>query len=314
MLDNRHMEDTLFIVLEEDYRLYEHGEPLASDVEICKGEEFLSRTGGSSGSGGTGPLGQDLDHQTRLVRAQYTARLGVPTHPQPESSGASRPDTQENKPKFVNRSEHVKADEFAAMITHDLKSLVRLCTAAHRSRVGDIVWFSWNSHDKQHPKKGKVHPHYGSQGIAVSVDGAKTLHHQLASMNAYHWDCELLDRLRTGELKGCFIYPSVGHWTKQRSGILPNDSERDSEWGSWYVQEGVNPKKSTDREREIWKWVKTGTSWKTQKVADVPLNNEETCKELVWRTFFIAILPESLSPRSTRTPQQDRKIHRRRHR
>ena len=67
---------------------------------------------------------------------------------------------------------------------------------------------------------------------------------------------------------------------------MPNDSERDSEWGSWYVQEGVNPKKSTDREREIWKWVKTGTSWKTQKVADVPLNNEETCKELVWRTFF----------------------------
>ena len=42
MLDTRHIPDTLFIVLEEDFRLYPtEGEPVASDVFVFRGAEFL---------------------------------------------------------------------------------------------------------------------------------------------------------------------------------------------------------------------------------------------------------------------------------
>ena len=280
------MEDTLFIVLEEDFRLYQQGEPLASDVGVSQGEEFLSDPGAAS-SGAVGPQGQDLDHRARLIRAQWTARLGKPSHQEKVQPGASRPELDQDHPCFVTRSEHVQKEEFEPAVTDDLRSMVRLCTAAHRLNVGDIVWFSWNSHATSKPSNQSLSPDYGSQGVAVSVRGARSIKHELAHMSAYHWDVEVLERLRTGTLRGCYIYPACGHFVRQRSGILKNDEERAPTWGAWFVQEGVNPKKVGDLDRQIWVWNQPGQNKpKVQYRATVFLNHEEQQKELRWKTYF----------------------------
>ena len=46
MLDDRHIDDSLFIVLEEDFKLWPgKGEPIASQPKLTESQQFLQRGG-----------------------------------------------------------------------------------------------------------------------------------------------------------------------------------------------------------------------------------------------------------------------------
>ena len=211
MLDTRHIPDTLFIVLEEDFRLYPpEGEPVASDVGISRGAEFLGDGIGGCGAGGEPVASPDpTASQVPIVKAQWHARLGVPPDnrkagPLTRPKGMAAP-----SPTFLTRPVKASADEHKYNTSRELEDLVKLVTAAKRCNVGDIVWFCWNEQPGASQVKSPS-PSFGSTGIAVSVEGAKKIKYALPSMHMYHWDVELNKKLQQGDMKASFVFSS--HW------------------------------------------------------------------------------------------------------
>ena len=123
MLDTRHIRDTLFIVLEEDFRLYPtEGEHVASDVPISRGEEFL---GGISSGDGTGrepdASPNDVKHQVVTARAQWQARLGVPTDGRKVIPGLTPTGKAAPAPTFLTRPTKASAYEHRYNTSRELE-------------------------------------------------------------------------------------------------------------------------------------------------------------------------------------------------
>ena len=288
MLDTRHIPDTLFIVLEEDFRLYPtEGEPVASDVGISRGAEFLGDGIGGGGAGGEPVASPDpTASQVPTVKAQWHARLGVPPDGQKAASHTRPKGKAAPAPTFLTRPVKASADEHKYNTSKELEDLVKLVTAAKRCDVGDIVWFGWNEQPGASQVKSPS-PSFGSTGIAVSVEGAKKIKYALPTMQMWHWDVELLKKLQQGDMKASFVFPAIGNFASQQSGILKGAKERKSEWGSWWNQPGVAPYLDEHVNRQLWKWngPKRNIS-NTEKVATVLLMDEGVRQSLDWKTYF----------------------------
>jgi len=92
-------------------------------------------------------------------------------------------------------------------------------TTTYRCEVDDIVWFCWNEQHGASQKKS-LPPSFGSTGFAVSVEGAKKIRYQLSRMKMWHWYVEMNKKLMDGEMSASFVFPAIGNFACQKSGIL----------------------------------------------------------------------------------------------
>jgi len=269
MSDATHAPDTLFLVMEEDWRLY----PQEARVDAKAVVEHMSRTlprrQGSSSSvqtwlnegGATGNPYVDLD--TTLINPH--TRGGEPI-PLPDRGGEERPRTDEpfasvSRSTFegalgaeVPRVRKPKGGGKGKEVCEEVKDLMKMCTIAHRQGVGHLVWLSWEASNKRGYKCQIGH---GSTLVAVSVEGAKRLKAAFAagSIEKGHFDLVLLQWLRdrgaaAAHLLGAsYVYPAVGSYVEHQSGCDPGIGRRESSWTKTWVQPGTRATGPDDRNR-----------------------------------------------------------------
>ena len=205
MLDERHVSDTLFLVLEEDFRLRRpKEEPIALHPQGTAPTGGVA--GGPQGAAGSSCVltpAEEKEKKVLNLQAGWEERVGVPGDYKIISEGTPSAELA----AFHTRPTKAITKEHEENMSEDLLHLVRLCTAAHRKNLGDIVWFSWN-HDEKMPK-GSPSPLYGSTGIAVTIPGAKWIQEEMPKMKVWHWDMVLKQQLEEGQAKASYIFPAV---------------------------------------------------------------------------------------------------------
>ena len=200
MLDERHVEDTLFIVVEEDFRFFneEQGEPIAPKLELKASQSFLQSALEPE------MLDSFPGEADKLLTLQshWQTRVGVPGDHKKSTSSSSRDELS-----FTTRATKPTRKELEGESPSPLlENLVRLCTAAHRKHIGDIVWFCYN--EDEHKKSTMFpEPQFGSNGIAVSRPGARWIQKEFPNMPVWHWDVELKKRLEFGHARASYIFP-----------------------------------------------------------------------------------------------------------
>ena len=288
MLDSRHIPDTLFIILEETFRLFpSEGEPIAPDLPPSAGHTFLYPRDSDLGAASSSRRGtlEESCHKVSMSSLQWQARVGVPPDvKKKEADGAHRP-----QPVFATRAnKESRAAHSTAMSPH-LEALVRICNTAHRLTCGDLVWFSWNDEIWERKSKHEPSPSWGSHGIACTVSGAKWLQQEIPRMDLWHWDEVLKKRLQLGEAKACFIFPSVGHFASSGEPIASKTTWRQkNNWKAWWVQKGVVPDDDDDFLRSIWRWGKPAVKGEVEleRMVDVILHEPAEWPHLDWKTYF----------------------------
>ena len=306
MTDPRHADDTLFLVCEEDFRLFARDQPSQADLLWAEAE-----AGPLSQSPGTGASssGRRRDEEPpesiykEALRSSWEARHAAAAEsrrrdtvsPSPCEPPLQQWHTRTRKPlkeDFENPSEY-------------LKDIIRLCTAAHRLERGHVVWLTW---DGDTGKNAEVKPSHGSMLLAVSWLGACWLKENWAQVWLGHFDLSLkwVCENMSEDLQASFIFPSVGHYASHGSGILL--AERIAVWKEWWVQEGVRvPPEGPGTHRQIWGW-KDGAKKKEKKTEclenDVDLAALD--KVLDWKTYFEpdpdADLPEPIAGEDAAQP------------
>ena len=281
MLDERHPEDTLFLVVEEDFRFFdEEGEPIAPEPQLGKSQQWMAKDippelrepfASSQESARLSTL--QAHWQTRVKYAGATPKSGAKQHTSTE-------------PSFNTRLTKASRTECEQKVSPHMEHLVRLVTAAHRLQVGDLVWFCWDEDVEK--EKGSPDPQHAITGIAVSIPGARWIKEEITKTKVWHWDVELKKLLEQGKAKASFIFPSVGHYTKHSSGILKQGATRETFWGAWFVQQGVRPSLVSDRVRELWRWRDAPQGPQRERVSLVSAISleEHEWPKLAWKTLF----------------------------
>ena len=177
MTDPRHVSDTLFFVLEEDWRLtrrdgFSRAELLEQQAQ--RGERMLvsslpEHPPQTSAAAHVQPPSLKACHIAALSEDWRTITQSA--FQAPDHGRQGRHPKQRQVQAWPLRTTKPKAEEFEDTTTF-LKQLVRLVTAAHRKERGDWVWLSWNGSDelKANPK-----PEHACTFFAVSRDGAVKL-------------------------------------------------------------------------------------------------------------------------------------------
>ena len=286
MSDPRHASDTLFLVMEEDWRLYVAD--TASQVERL--DESMEAAGvppdvwprkePSTARASTSRSLQPVyvDHVERVWReknppyAGASASSGEPIAPPAGASGWLERTTKPARSEFQTVSQH-------------LVDLVRFCTAAHRKCRGDLVWLCWDG-DTHADAYKFPRPSHGSMLLGVSHFGAQQLRANWDNIERGHFDVSLKTFLEREpqKIRSSFVVPSVGHYATHSSGVLL--AERAAQWKSWWVQEGVRDDiASAHVPRQVWEWARVRGRCVTQPVDEPNLSGADA-DVLDWRTFY----------------------------
>ena len=193
MADPRHAPDTLFFVCEEDFRFYaaeESVEPstIGTQLQRLSKEPVAFDTLQEVPGSRSGTVNLRDVYMGRLQAApllgEESWEFGQPYEEWLQCVGA-----------FYARPVKLSSAQLAAIdMTEELQDLVKLCTAAHRSGRGDLVWLSWDGFDR---KGCKQRPAHACTLLAVSHRGACILN-EAARAGAFklkHWDLALLEWL-----------------------------------------------------------------------------------------------------------------------
>ena len=212
VLDERYPSDTLFFVLEEDYRFWPEGEdPDGADgykTRVAEVKKVVKR-GTSSNKMRKAPVKEEE------VAAQSPGASSA--------SGAYRPDAKgRGKGKRIGTEYHHVPVRGSSTRGHpdegfkqNVADLIRMATLCHRLGKGDIIWFGWCATGG---KKKPSWPTQGSHGLCVTKPGALAIRMAMeeGKVKRGHIDLRLLDWLRLpGEArraKACYLYPSVGSY------------------------------------------------------------------------------------------------------
>ena len=149
MTDPRHVDDTLFFIMEEDWRLtrkdgFSHAELLEQQRE--RGERIVSLSPDSSPPGSS-PA--EAAHIAALKDDWKRITQDVRHAPLPGKKGKGKGDKAQTRQvqRWPLRTTKPAGEEFEHTSIF-LQQLIRLVTAAHRSAHGSLVWMSWNGTDK----------------------------------------------------------------------------------------------------------------------------------------------------------------------
>ena len=199
MADLRFAPDTLFIVAEEDWRLWkadcQGGKKFTTDALPQEREGELAAP-----SKADGPWSK-----TKTPTVGGGGGKGSSWQPRRQ-----RPHQPEDGPKGWGRPQKAKAAAYTNA-SQELVDIVGICNTAHRQGCGDLIWLSWSSNAKT-----KWTVTHGSTLIAVSARGARILHNHFEEQLSWkgHWDLCLKGALQGEEfqkiIKACHLFPSMG--------------------------------------------------------------------------------------------------------
>ena len=248
MADPRHVPDTLFFVAEEDFRLFarhssvqpESLAQIAESAYAASSTAHLARPGLSEGVNEPVALPLSDMYQWHYEREPLSSE-GAQHLFGPPAAGT------ESWKKLIGGlytpTRKPTADEVRYHgVSEYLEDLVKMCTAAQRAGVGNLVWLSWDGFDRKGHKNRVGH---AATLIAVSATGAKKLADIVPDTEVFgrpaHFDLLLLRYMAKhgNEFGASYVFPCVGHYQANLSQSSDHEGWRNSQWLTSWVQEGV---------------------------------------------------------------------------
>ena len=303
--DPRHAEDTLFFVAEEDWRLYE---------EDCKGEEGPGAkdapTGREEEVEKPKTFEEAMEGRDRMAK-RGKVKQEEETEPTANTGGGKQslqPGKEEKwAPEFdgyFNKTKKPRTEDMGQCST-ELVDMVMLCNAASRVGAGDLIWLSWNT-----TKAGRQEaPGFGSQLIALTADGARTLAANWSKWfpRAEHFDVALKQLLEKDNdcrknLAAGYLFPALGHWDSHES--MHGFGVRHMHWRERWINSGTRATPELTAEGrwqtfQIREFIPKGWSPVLRESIKFPEDSEE----LQWWTAALSVDP-TLTEGMTRMSSQ----------
>ena len=201
--DPRLPEDTLFWIIEEDYRFWPPGQDRdkADNYEEEWGEMVESRTASQKAGSSLPP-----SHSSSVKdEVEPTAT--------PEKRRASRVATEYHERPTKGNSD---MEEPNNGFSRDVADVVRMVTFAHRKKMGDLVWLAWCPKKKQ-PSRIR----HGSACILLTKFAFEKIAFaaQTGALRRGHIDVQLQIWLKTkgaaSDCRACYVYPPIGSYSGQ---------------------------------------------------------------------------------------------------
>ena len=215
VLDQRLPEDTLFWIMEEDFRFWppQKDPDRADDYE----EEYtILRAARSSHESSGSSLPPSLGAST-----SYSGSRLPPWNETSKSKAQERLSTQYHValPKGDSREE----DENQGF-SQDVVDLMRIATMCHREGWGNLIWVTWVPKKKRRSFIG-----HGSGCILMTKAGMECVKGAMERkvLRRGHIDLELQSWLYTNDeaqlAHACWLYPPIGSYTEHESGCDPKN-------------------------------------------------------------------------------------------
>ena len=314
MADDRHAQDTLFFVVEEDFRLFERhsqAQPviLSGVAEAAYAASTTAKTARPQfqetvNEMESAPNALTLDE---LYHWRYTSA----PHAAAELDFFGPPVAGTDRWKQIAGglygpvSKPTAAEIEQVGVSVYLQDMVKMVTAAQREGLGNLVWLSYEAKNAKGMKNRVVH---GATMIAVSAVGAKKLADVVPDVAVfgrdYHFDVLLIKYLnKHGNAFGAsYVHPSIGHYQAHLSQSSDHEGWRDSRWQNGWVQEGTRPSDAVaGRTRWLLAFTEKGNVWK--RPIHLP---ERAGEDLRWFT-------RSPAPAGWSEEEQERRLAQREH-
>ena len=201
--DPRLPEDTLFWIIEEDYRFWPPGQDRdkADNYEDEWWEMVVGRTAtpkaGSSLPPSHSSSVKDEVEPTATPEKRRASRVATEYHERPTKGNS---DMEEPNNGF----------------SRDVADVVRMVTFAHRKKMGDLVWLAWCPKKKQ-PSRIR----HGSACILLTKFAFEKIAFaaQTGALRRGHIDVQLQIWLKTkgaaSDCRACYVYPPIGSYSGQ---------------------------------------------------------------------------------------------------
>ena len=187
MADERHVPDTLFFVVEEDFRLFARHSTLVPEA-LARVAESAYAASSTAYAARTPTVSETVNEPVALALDEmYRWRYEMkPICSRRDLFGPPAHGTDSWKMLigglYNPKCKPSNAEVEATGISEYVEDLVKMVTAAHRAGMGDLVWLSYESHSKQ-GKRCRVCN--ASTLVAVSANGAKKLAEVVDDMNMF---------------------------------------------------------------------------------------------------------------------------------
>ena len=268
MSDVRWAPDTLFLVAEEDWRLWR---------------------GDCHRGAGTRPEDLPEDRQGELSDPSSDAACFQPAEAPPSGVGAcsqtlkprrEKPETRRGGPAGWGRGKKATAKEVEET-SQELCDIIHMVNMAHREARGDLVWLSYTV-----SKTTKWTPTHGSTLIAVSARGARILNDNKDQWfkEPWHWDLVLKGLLQklsaAGEqsvLPSCYVFPSLGGFDDHISAFQNTKSPEVRE--CWWEMYGARQEGTRELDGEGRAFSRLNT-WKNYELREWPPEQADPHKNM----------------------------------
>ena len=292
VLDARLPADVLFILFEEDFRFWPHGEdPDCADDYKARLSQVLQKRKRSRS-------------RNKLNKKQDTEDTAPQTGSAGSSStGAYRPDAKgKQKGKNIITEFHCiptrGSTEMAALddgLSGNVADLLRMATKCHRENMGDLIWFGWCSHDNGTAASWLSK---GSTGIMINRRGAQTVAQAMEEnkIQRGHIDLELLKWLRSPNeaklARASYIYPSVGSFFQHPSGCDPKNfgeeqGGRPAGWNLKSASKGTRTHHDDKGQRSKWilQWSPECGGKRERVWVPMPPDSELHSENFWWKSY-----------------------------
>ena len=222
ILSPKHPDDTLFLVVEEDWRINKQDINVRIEDLLNVGRHgSASSAAAASSVPGVSSSPAALDEDDFTEGEARSERKKRREHADEEEASSSLPAeliaAEEGEIEFLYRVWKPKATH--ADFPQSLKDIVRICTLAHRENVGDLVWLAWEPAQSER----KSHPSHGTTALAITKQAANVLQPWLAESDLFHFDVVLkrglVENKWGAEMKASFVYKAIGSFESHKSSI-----------------------------------------------------------------------------------------------
>lgn len=189
-----------------------------------------------------------------------------------------------------------------------VEDIVKVCTAAHRHDVGDLVWLGWNPQESRVQKCAKGQLGYGSQCVAVTRRAAASMLRVFGTKPFVpnHIDIELKRWAKSpeSEHRACYVWPPVGSFATHQSECDARGIVREGGWSDPFRCPFIRPcYDPLRRPRCIMNFPERGQS---VELFQMDMFWFELIEILNWRTLYqvTSEIPKTMSERASRSARR----------
>lgn len=269
-----HAADTLFLIAEEDMRVYEgEANPLTwqltrltptAALETLRGETLgvvetaswpEDRTSKHSRDSSFRPLrrfprgsvGEQIwrEHEANTERAAWLPSDKIP-HLHVPITTTMRPPVRD-------------LSQLEEQASPELQDVLSICNAASRLRIGNFIWLTWCNEMHPNWQPRPYVPRGGSNLIAIDAAGARWMLEHWDDVPADHIDLTLLRTLRgkwnkVSGFGASYVYPPIGNFVEHNSKCSYNIDRRATLWNKEWCQGGTRKNHPHDVDRVLRTW------------------------------------------------------------